>query len=308
MPMDAPARHRLLLSLRSESVMGLRSVRGQRVDGTQVLSREAEARDETDVGPQEPLRSASVVEPHVGLFAHQQGKTVAPGVSSNGIPSAGMPSAGKVLSGIGSIDLPLLSTKQKTIALTSLNENEVSGCTKCRLSQTRTHTVFGEGDVDAKIFFIGEGPGETEDETGRPFVGRAGQLLDKMIGAMGLSRQQVFIANIVKCRPPNNRVPAPDEVETCTPYLNRQLEMIRPKVIVTLGLPAVKYMLGDAKLTMGKTRGQWQQWRGIKLMPTYHPSYVLRAYTEANRLAVWSDLQLVMKEIGMPPTKVKAKS
>jgi uracil-DNA glycosylase family 4 len=167
--------------------------------------------------------------------------------------------------------------------------------------------VFGEGDVDAKIFFVGEGPGENEDLTGRPFVGRAGQLLDKMIGAMGISRSQVFIANIVKCRPPNNRVPAPDEVETCTPYLTRQLEIIRPKVIVTLGLPAVKYMLGDPKLTMGKTRGTWQSWRGIKLMPTYHPSYVLRAYTEANRMAVWSDLQMVMKEVGMP-TKAKPKS
>jgi uracil-DNA glycosylase family 4 len=206
-----------------------------------------------------------------------------------------------------SIELPLMSTKQKTVALSTLNENEVRGCIKCRLSETRTQTVFGEGDVDAKIFFVGEGPGENEDLTGRPFVGRAGQLLDKMIGAMGISRSQVFIANIVKCRPPNNRVPAPDEVETCTPYLTRQLEIIRPKVIVTLGLPAVKYMLGDPKLTMGKTRGTWQSWRGIKLMPTYHPSYVLRAYTEANRMAVWSDLQMVMKEVGMP-TKAKPKS
>ena len=135
-------------------------------------------------------------------------------------------------------DLPMLATKQKTTALATLNETEVSGCTKCRLCKTRTQTVFGEGDVDAKIFFIGEGPGETEDETGRPFVGRAGQLLDKMIGAMGLNRSQVFIANIVKCRPPENRVPAPDEVATCTPYLVRQLEVIQPKVIVTLGLPS----------------------------------------------------------------------
>ncbi len=207
-----------------------------------------------------------------------------------------------------SIELPLMSTSQKTTALATLNETQVRGCTKCRLCETRTQTVFGEGDVDAKVFFIGEGPGETEDQTGRPFVGRAGQLLDKMIAAMGLSRQQVFIANIVKCRPPNNRVPAPDEVETCTPYLTRQLEIVRPAAIVTLGLPAVKYMLGDPKLTMGRTRGNWYSWRGIKLMPTYHPSYVLRAYTEANRQAVWSDLQLVMKEVGLASTRAKPKS
>ena len=124
-------------------------------------------------------------------------------------------------------------------------------CKLCRLSQTRTRSVFGEGDVDASIFFIGEGPGENEDLTGRPFVGKAGQLLDKMIGAMGLRREQVFIANIVKCRPPGNRQPAPDEVATCTPYLERQLEIIRPRMIVTLGLPAAKYML-QSNSTMGK--------------------------------------------------------
>lgn len=197
---------------------------------------------------------------------------------------------------------PLLSTADKKLRLAAMDRDEVSACTKCPLHRTRKHTVFGEGDVDAQIFFIGEGPGETEDDTGRPFVGRAGQLLDKMIAGMGLQRQQVFIANIVKCRPPNNRVPAPDEVATCTPYLQRQLEIVRPKVIVTLGLPATKYMLQSA-LTMGRLRGQWHSWRGIKLMPTYHPSYVLRVYTQETRQAVWSDLQKVMAELKLPPPK-----
>jgi DNA polymerase len=183
-----------------------------------------------------------------------------------------------------------------------MDQNEVSGCTKCRLCETRTHTVFGEGDADAKIFFIGEGPGENEDLTGRPFVGRAGQLLDKMIAGMGLTREQVFIANIVKCRPPNNRVPALDEVATCTPYLERQLEIIRPRVIVTLGRPAATYML-NSKLSMGRLRGEWQTWRGIKLMPTFHPSYVLRSYTEEVRAAVWSDLKKILVELGMPIPK-----
>ena len=118
----------------------------------------------------------------------------------------------------------------------------------------------------------------------------------------GLKREQVYIANIVKCRPPQNRAPAPDEVETCTPYLVRQIEIVRPKAIVTLGLPASKYML-SSNLSMGKLRGQWHEWRGIKLMPTFHPAYLLRSYTVENRQAVWSDLQKVMDEIGLKPKK-----
>jgi uracil-DNA glycosylase family 4 len=197
---------------------------------------------------------------------------------------------------------PVLSRDEKIKALAELNEKQVRACARCRLHETRTQTVFGEGDVDASIFFIGEGPGENEDLTGRPFVGKAGGKLDEMIGAMGLGREQVFIANIVKCRPPENRVPAPDEVAACTPYLLRQLEIVRPKVIVTLGLPATKYML-KLNLAMSKMRGQWHSWRGIKLMPTYHPSYILRNYTTETRAAVWSDLRMVMKELGLTKTK-----
>jgi DNA polymerase len=120
-----------------------------------------------------------------------------------------------------------------------------------------------------------------------------------MIGAMGLKREQVFIANVVKCRPPGNREPAPDEVATCTPYLVRQLEIVRPTVIVTLGRPATQYML-QTKQSMSRLRGQWQQWRGIRLMPTFHPAYVLRQYTEDVRAAVWGDLKKVMAELGLP--------
>jgi DNA polymerase len=201
-------------------------------------------------------------------------------------------------------DAPLLPRDEKITRLAALDEGEVRGCTRCRLCEARKNTVFGEGDADAKIFFIGEGPGENEDLQARPFVGRAGEMLNKWIAAMGLRREDVYIANIVKCRPPGNRVPMPDEVATCTPYLERQLEIIRPKVIVTLGLPSLKYMTGDQKLTMGRSRGHWREWRGIRLMPTFHPAYVLRQYTEETRSAVWSDLQLVMKELNLPlPTK-----
>ncbi|HEV7298902.1 MAG TPA: uracil-DNA glycosylase [Tepidisphaeraceae bacterium] len=197
---------------------------------------------------------------------------------------------------------PILSTDEKIATLASMNEMQVRGCTKCRLCETRTQTVFGEGDVDAEIFFIGEGPGENEDLTGRPFVGKAGQLLDKMIVAMGLRREQVYIANIVKCRPPGNRAPAPDETAACTPYLLKQLETVRPKVIVTLGHPAARYML-ETKQTMGRLRGNWHSWRGIQLMPTFHPSYVLRSYTEEVRAAVWSDLQQVLAALGKAAPK-----
>jgi DNA polymerase len=200
---------------------------------------------------------------------------------------------------VESFAAPILDVDERRVRLAQLDENEVSGCKKCRLCQTRTHTVFGEGDPGAQIFFIGEGPGENEDRSGRPFVGKAGQLLEKMINAMGLQREQVYIANIVKCRPPNNREPAPDEVATCTPYLERQLEIIRPRVIVTLGRPAVSHML-QTKVAMGKIRGTWQTWRGIKLMPTFHPAYVLRQYTDETRAAVWSDLKQVLVELGLP--------
>jgi DNA polymerase len=197
---------------------------------------------------------------------------------------------------------PVLSRSDKIAQLLALDQNAVKVCNRCRLCEQRTNTVFGEGDADARIFFIGEGPGENEDLQGRPFVGRAGELLNKWIAAMGLKREQVYIANIVKCRPPGNREPAPDEVATCTPYLQQQLEIIRPPVIMTLGKPAAQHML-STKNSMGRLRGQWHAWRGMKLMPTYHPAYVLRNYTYDTRAAVWSDLQMVMKELGLPMPK-----
>ena len=186
--------------------------------------------------------------------------------------------------------------------LQALDANEVTGCTKCDLHKTRTQTVFGEGDPEARLVFVGEGPGQNEDETGRPFVGKAGGLLDKMIAGMGLSREQVYISNVVKCRPPNNRTPLAGEVATCTPYLHQQLDWIRPTVIVPLGLPATRYLL-DSKLAMGKLRGRWHEWRGIKVMPTYHPAYLLRSYTAENRALVWGDLKLVMAELGLSKPK-----
>lgn len=163
-----------------------------------------------------------------------------------------------------------------------------------------TNLVFGEGDVDAKLMFIGEGPGEQEDRTGRPFVGPAGELLDKMITAMGLSRQSVYIANVVKYRPPNNRTPTPEEAATQGPYLARQIAIIRPDAVVALGAAAAKYAM---QTTTGITRlrGNWATFTHtdppLPLMPTFHPAYLLRSYTPDNRKKVWSDLQQVIEKL-----------
>src|SRR6185295_3488702 len=164
-------------------------------------------------------------------------------------------------------------------------EERALGCTRCVLHQGRTKVVFGEGNRHAQLVFVGEGPGEDEDRTGRPFVGRAGQLLNKIIGAMGLKREDVYICNVVKCRPPENRTPLPDEIAACSPYLVEQIELIGPKAIVALGAPASKTLL---KTTQGITalRGRWFTYNGIPVMPTFHPAFVLRSYTEENRRAV----------------------
>ena len=169
----------------------------------------------------------------------------------------------------------------------------VQGCRACPLGGCRIKFVFGEGSPGARMMFIGEGPGRDEDLQGRPFVGRAGELLDKMITAIGLQRQDVYITNIVKCRPPDNRTPTPQEAQRCLPYVRRQIELIRPGVIVTLGATPLRELVGvSAGIT--RIRGQWQRLDmlgGIPVMPTFHPAYVLRQYTQDVRRAVWEDLK-----------------
>lgn len=173
---------------------------------------------------------------------------------------------------------------------------ELQGCSRCKLCEKRTTIVIGEGNLHAELVFVGEGPGEQEDLQGRPFVGKAGQLLDKMIEAIGLKRSDVYIANVVKCRPPGNRNPEPDEITQCSPFLYRQLDVIRPKVVVALGKFAAQTLLQtDQGIT--RIRGQFFQYRGAKLMPTFHPAYLLR--NPASKKEAWIDLQLVAKEIGL---------
>ncbi len=177
--------------------------------------------------------------------------------------------------------------------LEQVREN-LGECRRCRLSEGRTHIVFGDGNPNAELLFIGEGPGETEDQRGLPFVGRAGELLTQMIEkGLGIPRSSVYICNVVKCRPPSNRTPLADEVAACSPFLDGQIAAIAPRVIIALGKPAVSRLLGrDVPIT--KVRGTWHEYRGIPLMPTFHPAYVLRQYTAENRRLVWEDLKAAL--------------
>ena len=188
---------------------------------------------------------------------------------------------------------PAAKIAVENLSLTELRAVALN-CRQCKLHSKRNTVVFGEGNPHAELMFIGEGPGMEEDQQGRPFVGEAGKLLDNMIIAMGFKREEVYIANIVKCRPPNNRNPEEDEATLCLPYLKRQIELISPKVIVVLGAVAMLWLTGKTGIT--KLRGQWTEYQGIKLMPTYHPAYLLRK--EAAKKDVWSDLKQVMQVFG----------
>jgi uracil-DNA glycosylase len=175
-------------------------------------------------------------------------------------------------------------------------ERVALACEKCRLAKTRTQVVYGVGNPKADLMFVGEAPGRDEDIQGKPFVGRAGQLLTDIIKAMKLTREDVYIANVIKCRPPENRNPEPDELDACRPWIRRQIELIQPKVIVTLGRFALQ-SLTEKGYGITSVRGQWLDYNGIKVMPTYHPAYLLR--NPAAKKDVWSDMKKVMGELGM---------
>jgi uracil-DNA glycosylase family 4 len=197
-------------------------------------------------------------------------------------------------------DFTMPTIKNKPAALKVIRE-DIGDCTRCRLHKGRTNIVFGVGNMDADIMFVGEGPGADEDAQGEPFVGRAGQLLNNMITAMGISREDVYIANVVKCRPPGNRTPETDECDTCSPFLLRQIEVIKPKVIVALGATAAKNLL-LVNDSMGNLRGRWYDFKGARLAVTYHPAYLLR--DPRQKAETWKDLQMVMKFLGLkPPAK-----
>ena len=206
-------------------------------------------------------------------------------------------------------DLPMqqnasVSASDKTAELAKIAE-QCRNCRLCELGSLRTNAVPGEGNPNARIMFIGEAPGADEDAQGRPFVGRAGQLLDKIITASGLKRDEVYIGNVIKCRPPDNRDPRAEEIISCLPYLQKQIELIQPEVIVALGAHAARSLLNTTR-AIGQMRGHFEEYYSgightpIKLMATYHPAYLLRNYSQENRRRVWDDMKKVLAELGLP--------
>jgi len=181
-------------------------------------------------------------------------------------------------------------------AALQLIRDEIGDCTRCALHKGRNKLVFADGSANARLMFVGEGPGADEDAQGLPFVGRAGQLLNNMISAMGLKREDVYIANVVKCRPPGNRTPEPDEANTCSPFLFRQIDVVRPQVLVALGATAATYLLG-ARQPLAGLRGRVHAFRGAQLIVTYHPAYLLR--DPRQKKEAWADLQIAMRELGL---------
>jgi uracil-DNA glycosylase len=226
-------------------------------------------------------------------------------------PQVEKPSTGQALSlalqGDAEVAQPAvaLSAEAKAAAFADLRQRAMT-CVKCpHLASSRKNVVFGVGSPDAELMFIGEAPGADEDDQGEPFVGKAGQLLTRIIQAMGLTRETVYIGNILKCRPDTpgqaagNRKPSPEEMKTCIPYLHEQIDLIRPKVIVALGATAVEGLLGKT-IGITKLRGSWKTYRGTPLMPTYHPAYLLRNQAPSEKRRVWEDMLQVMERLGLP--------
>ena len=191
--------------------------------------------------------------------------------------------------------LAIIPAAQRAAALQAIRD-DIGDCTRCALHKGRNKIVFADGSPTARLMFVGEGPGADEDAQGLPFVGRAGQLLNNMIAAMGLKREEVYIANVVKCRPPGNRTPGPEEANTCSPFLFRQIDVVRPEVLVALGATAATYLLGQRQ-PLAALRGRVHSFRGSKLIVTYHPAFLLR--DPRQKKEAWADLQIAMRELGL---------
>jgi uracil-DNA glycosylase len=250
-------------------------------------------------------------------------RALEPNVRDSGLPNDGtqvtlhppkstevsMASEGNLPSSTPAAESPLFQNTQEAplpleghpdlLSKLSLAELEAVAkqCTQCRLQHGRTHVVFGVGNPHAELMFAGEAPGRDEDQQGEPFVGRAGQLLTRIIEAIGMKRQDVYIANVIKCRPPNNRNPEADEIARCEPYLVRQIELIKPRLIVALGTFAAQTLL-KTKLPISQLRGRFHTYQGVKLMPTFHPAFLLR--NPERKRAVWEDMQAVQRELRQP--------
>lgn len=223
-----------------------------------------------------------------------QGRVVLSDLQSWGFSEVPRPVEGKDDSTVSHSEA--VSDQGTADGLTQL-ENRIQGCTLCQLSEGRKHIVFGAGHHQAQLVFVGEAPGREEDQQGYPFVGEAGQLLEKILFAMKMSRESVYICNVIKCRPPRNRDPQPEEINACEPFLKKQLLLIKPKLIVALGRFAAQTLL-QTKAPISRLRGQWYEYEGIPLMPTFHPAYLLR--NPSGKRDVWDDMKQVMNRLAHP--------
>lgn len=240
-----------------------------------------------DEGAAEPGRPAA----QTGLFG---GIAEAEEASAAAKPRRSGRGAEPAVSLLASVKAPEAADPAAALRLI---RDDLGDCTRCGLCRERTQIVFGVGSPNARLMFIGEGPGADEDRKGEPFVGRAGQLLTRIIESMGMKREEVYIANVVKCRPPENRTPLPDEIATCSPFLFQQVQAIRPRVIVCLGTPAAQTVLGTRD-TITRLRGTFLDLDGIRVMPTFHPAYLLR--NPAAKREVWDDMKKVIAELKAP--------
>jgi uracil-DNA glycosylase len=245
--------------------------------------------------PVKPAAVPDAAEPEsaTGEAADADAETVVAEESTSISPRKPVPASPSALPVLTA--LPALPPEDRAAALQLIRE-EIGDCTRCALHKGRNKLVFADGSAEARLMFVGEGPGADEDAQGLPFVGRAGQLLNNMIAAMGLKREEVYIANVVKCRPPNNRTPEPAEANTCSPFLFRQIEVVRPEVVVALGATAATYLLG-ARQPLAALRGRVHSLRGAKLIVTYHPAFLLR--DPRQKKEAWADLQIAMRELGL---------
>ena len=247
-----------------------------------------------------PKPSAPVVSPFAASQARAQPAATPPARPT--LPPELQAPMAKPMSFDALAPLPIASVPpaERAAALAAIRA-DIGDCTRCPLAYAGRHTiVFADGDPNAKLMFVGEGPGADEDASGIPFVGKAGQLLNNMIAAMGVAREQVYIANIVKCRPPQNRTPEPVEATTCSQFLLRQIDVVQPQVIVALGATAATYLLG-VRQSLASLRGRWHSCRGAKVAVTYHPAFLLRDPRQKGE--AWKDLQMVMAEMGLQPPK-----
>ncbi len=280
MSLYRPGREALMARLEWLRLLGIEDLPRSGATGMTVSS----------VPPMDAPRSAGTIKPpavQVGLFGGEEVLDPSPRTEGRG-RRRGAPAGVEAVSPLAAARAP--EAKDAGTAL-ALIRQEIGDCRRCRLCEQRTNIVFGVGDPGARLMFVGEGPGVDEDRQGEPFVGRAGQLLTKIIESMGYRREEVYIANVVKCRPPENRAPRPDEIATCSPFLFQQVAAIRPRVIVCLGTPAAQTVL-NTRATITRLRGTFSEVNGIQVMPTFHPAYLLR--NPAAKKEVWEDMKKVM--------------